>query len=168
LLAVRMNDLLEPPAMPARFRQRQHEQDAEQHEQAERRRRRIEHQPSPEERGDARRDGSGDAGEREQRRVVGLPSWSGPDERESEQYERGELDRWRPTRAGQPALVVEVLEHLRVNFAAGHALAQRRVLVVDRGQAGSGDQDELVPKAQRVDLAVEDIDGRNVATRVSP
>ncbi len=67
----------------------------------------------------------------------------------------------------QPSLVVEILQQLRVDFAAGHRFAQRRVLEVGRGAAGHADQNQLVAQELRVDFALEHVERRNVAPRVA-
>ena len=69
-------------------------------------------------------------------------------------------------RSIQPALVEQILEQLRLDFAAGHAHAERRVLIVDHGQPGRTDQDQLPFETKRIHLAVEHVDSRDEAARI--
>src|SRR5262249_44053040 len=148
----------ETPALPSRFRKRQQKQDTEQHEQTDRRRRRVEQVPPPDERGESESECKRDRAGREQCGMPGLPAWRDPNEREAEQREARNLERQRPRGSREPRLVVKILEHLRLDLAAWHALAQWRVLIVDHCQAACADENELLRQAQAVHFAVENVD----------
>ena len=97
-----------------------------------------------------------------------LPARRGPDKGRTEQNESQELERRCPRRPTQPALVVQVLEHLRLNFATRHALASGSILIIDHGEPAGANQHQLVLEPKRIDLAIEHVDRRHVAPRVAP
>ena len=134
LFALHLHQPLERSLLARGLRERQHEQHAEQQHQADRGRRRVEQQALRPKRSERQGGGERDATQHEQRRALRLPARRREHEPAAEQEEQSRLERRRPRRPTQQRPVEEVLQQLRVDLAARHRLAQRRILVFDAGR----------------------------------
>ncbi len=163
LFALHLHQPLERSLLARGFRQREHEQHAEQQHQADRGRRRVEQQPLRPKRDEREGGGERDATQHEQRRVLRLPARRREHEPSAEQEEQAVSSIG--AHAGRCSSVpsIEVLQQLRVDLAARHAFAHRRVLVFEQAESGDADQHQLPFEAGRIDAAFEDVDGRDEA-----
>ena len=73
----------------------------------------------------------------------------------AEEQEEGELERDRAVGAGEQRAIEQILEQLGLNVGARHALAERRVLVIDQAECRRADQDELALQRLGIDFALE-------------
>jgi hypothetical protein len=163
LHTLRLHHVFERFPAPGGVTQRQHQQHAEENQQAHAVRCRVVELPLRSESQVRTQQGKQDQGRRKQGRVRRLPARRDPDEQEPEHDEHHQLDRRGPRGALQPGSVEYILQQLRVNLAAGHGNAQGCVLVVGGPEPGHADEDEFVAQRLRVDFAFEHVDRGNVA-----
>jgi hypothetical protein len=167
LLALRLHDALERAPLPCRFGEREHEQHAEEHQQAHGRRRGVE-QPVPRAECEVRdQRGQRHARDRQQRRIARLPARRRVDQQSAQQQEHRKLGERAPVRSREQRLVEQVLEELRMDFASRHPLAQRRELVVDQTLSRHADQHQLLREPLGIDVALQHVDRRNETARIA-
>ena len=120
-----MRDELQRAAMPCRFGERQREQCAEQQQQGNRRGRDIEKEMTQSKRGERGEREHTDARQGKQDGVARLPPGRRPDEQRANERCQHSLEPRCPRGTRKERVFVEILDELRVDLAAWHALADR-------------------------------------------
>ena len=154
VLALALHHALQRVAVPGRLGERQHEHRAERECQSDGRRGRVDEQPIQAKGRVPGRDREEQAGQCNACRVARLPQRGCPHEQRAQQRESRRLGEGHPPGTVEQRAFVQVLDQLGVDFAARHALADRRGVVVAQPDAGDRDQHELLRKLLRIGAAL--------------